>query len=374
MADVVVIGGGIVGAAAAYRLARCGVPVTLVDRADPGQATAAGAGIIAPATSLRPLPPFYPLAARAVGFYPELLAQLAEDGETNTGYEVVGSLFVAASEQEAARLDEVQRLIEERRDAGMPNVGEVRRLDGREARDLFPALADLPGAIYVAGSARLDGRLLRDALLRAAERRGARVRRGDARPVRTGDRVTGVAVDGERIAADVLIVAAGAWSSALGDALGLRIPVAPQRGQILHLTVPTSETGRWPIVVGFHSHYLLTFPPHRVVAGATREDGSGYDVRMTAGGVHEALSEALRIAPGLAPATLHEVRIGLRPASPDQLPLLGPAPGLANVFLATGHGPSGLQLGPYSGVVVADLARGAQPDVDLAPFAPIRFA
>lgn len=374
MPDIVVIGGGIVGAAAAYRLARSGVQVTLVDRNDPGQATAAGAGIIAPGTSLRPLPAFYPIAARAMAFYPELLAQLAEDGETETGYEVVGSLFVASDEQEAARLDEVQRLMEERRDQGMPGIGEVRRLDGREARELFPALADLPGALHVPGSARLDGRLMRDALLRAAEKRGATVLRGDARPVRDGERVTGVEVGGQRIAADAVIIAGGAWSNTLGEAIGLRIPVAPQRGQILHLDLPETDTSRWPIITGFHSHYMLTFPTSRVVAGATREDGSGYDYRMTAGGVHEALSEALRLAPGLAPATLREVRIGLRPASPDHLPILGAAPGLANVYLATGHGPSGLQLGAYSGTVVADLARGEAVDIDLSPFALERFA
>ena len=374
MPDIVVIGGGIVGAAAAYRLARSGVQVTLVDRNDPGQATAAGAGIIAPGTSLRPLPAFYPIAARAMAFYPELLAQLAEDGETETGYEVVGSLFVASDDQEAARLDEVQRLMEERRDQGMPGIGEVRRLDGREARELFPALADLPGALHVPGSARLDGRLMRDALLRAAEKRGATMLRGDARPVRDGERVTGVEVDGRRIAADAVIIAGGAWSNALGEAIGLRIPVAPQRGQILHLDLPETDTSRWPIITGFHSHYMLTFPTSRVVAGATREDGSGYDYRMTAGGVHEALSEALRLAPGLAPATLREVRIGLRPASPDHLPILGAAPGFANVYLATGHGPSGLQLGAYSGTVVADLARGEAVDIDLSPFALERFA
>ncbi|MBX6341940.1 MAG: FAD-dependent oxidoreductase, partial [Thermomicrobiaceae bacterium] len=227
--------------------------------------------------------------------------------------------------------------------------------------------------LFVSGSARMDGRRLRDALQRAAQRRGATVLRGDARPVREGDRVTAVEVDGRRIGADAVIVAAGAWSPRIGEQVGVRIPVYPQRGQILHLEVPGAAAGRWPIVLGFHSHYILTFPESRVVAGATREDGAGYDVRMTAGGVHEALSEALRVAPGLASATLREVRIGLRPASPDHLPLLGRAPGLANVYLATGHGPSGLQLGPYSGAAVADLALGLRVDLDLAPYAPGRF-
>ena len=134
----------------------------------------------------------------------------------------------------------------------------------------------------------------------------------------------------------------------------------------MHLTLPNTDTSRWPIVVGFHSHYLLTFPTNRVVAGATRESESGYNVRMTAGGVYEALGEALRVAPGLADATIDEVRIGLRPASPDGLPSKGKLPAYENVFLATGHGPSGLQLGPYSGAVVAALALGENAPIDLS--------
>src|SRR5262249_46377111 len=101
--------------------------------------------------------------------------------------------------------------------------------------------------------------------------------------------------------------------------------------------------------------------------------GSGFDVRATAAGVHEVLSEALRVAPGLATATLREVRIGLRPATPDALPVLGPAPGVRGVYLATGHGPTGLQLGPYSGKLVADMMLGAQIETDIGAFAVTRF-
>src|SRR5262249_20194231 len=191
------------------------------------------------------------------------------------------------------------------------------------------------------------------------------------------ERVETVAVEDERLPTAAVVLASGAWSAALGEGLGVALPVFPQRGQILHLELADVDTGRWPIVVGSHSHYLLTFPPQRVVAGATREDESGFDVRMTGGGVHEALGEALRLAPGLADATLREVRVGLRPASPDGLPILGRLPGWENVYVATGHGPSGLQLGPYSGLLVAGLALGDSappPDqLDLTPFAPERF-
>jgi D-amino-acid dehydrogenase len=158
----------------------------------------------------------------------------------------------------------------------------------------------------------------------------------------------------------------------MAETLGLKLPVYPQRGQIMHLQGP-EEASRWPIVVGFHFHYLLTFPGGRVVVGATREDHAGFNVCETAGGVHEVLSEALRVAPGLADAVVLEVRIGLRPATPDGLPVLGRVPGFANAFLVTGHGPSGLQLGPYSGALIADLVQGNQPRLDLSPFAAERF-
>jgi len=372
MSDVVVIGGGIVGASAAYHLARSKLSVTLVDRADGGQATAAGAGIISPATSVKPPAAYFPLAFKAVEHYPTLLAHLAEDGETETGYEVAGALFVATSGAEAARLPAVQRLVEERRLAGVSHIGMVSRVGAAGARELFPALGHIEDAFHVAGAARVDGRLLRDALQRAARKHGAAILRGDAVLARDGEGAQ-VTVDGRVLPTDAVVIAGGAWSNRLAETLGVALPVYPQRGQILHLDMRETETGHWPIVLGFHAHYILTFPRHRVVAGATREDDAGYDDRVTAGGAHEALGEALRVAPGLASATLREVRAGLRPASPDNLPILGAAPGLRDVYLATGHGASGLQLGPYSGALVADLLQRKPLPLDLMPFAPGRF-
>jgi D-amino-acid dehydrogenase len=132
-------------------------------------------------------------------------------------------------------------------------------------------------------------------------------------------------------------------------------------------------TGDWPVVHGFHDHYIVTWGGGRVVAGATRETGSGFDPRVTASGVHAVLGEALRVAPGLAGARMLETRVGLRPLSADGLPVLGRVPGVAGAYVATGHGPSGLTLGPYSARVVADLVVGRVPDLDLAPFRPDRF-
>lgn len=374
MHDIIVIGGGIVGASAAYSLARAGAQVTLIDQVRPGQATAAGAGIISPGTSIKSPRAFYPLAFQAVAYYESLLGWLAEDGESNTGYETVGLLHLATSEEEAARLPLLLQLFEERKTAGVKNLGELSLLGSRQARSLFPALGETSGAIYTSGGARLNGRLMRDALRGAAQLRGARlvVTEGPATLVREGRRVIQVEADGQTWHADTIIVAAGAWSGHFAETLEVDLPVYPQRGQILHLQGP-EEASNWPILVGFHAHYILTFPGGRIVAGATREHHAGFDVRQTAGGVAEVLHEALRVAPGLATTTLHEIRVGLRPATPDGLPILGAVPEIENVLLATGHGPSGLQLGPYSGALIADLALGKQPEIDLAPFSVERF-
>src|SRR5579884_2393962 len=158
MDDVIVIGGGIVGASTAYHLAKAGVQVALIDQARSGQATAAGAGIISPGTTFKSPTAFFPLAFQAVDYYGKLLALLAEDGESNTSYETVGLLHVAATEEEAARLPILLRLFEERRAAGVKNIGELRLLNGQEARALFPALGNVHGAIYSSDSARLNGR------------------------------------------------------------------------------------------------------------------------------------------------------------------------------------------------------------------------
>jgi D-amino-acid dehydrogenase len=373
MDEVVVIGGGIVGASAAYRLADRGARVTLVDRADDGQATAAGAGILSPGNRFPRGSDLLPLVRQATNFYRELLAGLADDGERHTGYEVVGAVHAAFTQEEVAALAAVAQVARERRAAGYHHVGEVTLLDDAEARALFPPLGATFGAVHLSGPARVDGRLLRDALHRAAARRGAALLDGHAELVVERGRAAGARVGGRLIGADAVVVAAGAWSAAVAARLGLPLPVFPQRGQIAHLLVDDADTDRWPIVVGFGSHYLLAFPGGRVVAGATREDTAGHHPRVTAAGVHEVLGEALRLAPGLAGATLCEVRVGLRPASPDGLPVLGPAPGVPNLFLATGHGPSGLQLGPWSGAAVADLTLGEPVDLDLDPFSAGRF-
>ena len=370
--EIVVIGGGLLGWAAGYHLARSGRAVAVVDRADNGYATGAGAGIIAPGTSLASSPDFYTLGKLAVEEYDELIPALAESGAPDTGYGKVGMLFVARDDAEWERLPEAFRRMEERRAAGMGNLGELAFIDPAETKARFPAVADVVGAIHVPEAARVNGRSLRDSLRHAALGLGAQAVTASAEIGRNGDRAT-VTIEGTTVSPEAIVIAGGAWSPALTEAIGFSLPIYPQRGQILHFDLSWADTSTWPILEWFGSHYMLAFPEHRVVCGATREHDSGFDVRMTAGGVKEVLDIALAIAPGLAPATLAEIRIGLRPFSPDGLPVLGRAPGLENVYLCTGHGPSGLQLGPVSGALTAQLINGEELPLSLAPYRAERY-
>ena len=358
---VVVVGSGIAGAAVAYHLARRGVDVVVVDDARPGLATAAGAGIVSPwATADEAL---FALAGPAAAYYPELVAALAEDTDEPTSYAVVGGLVVGRDE---SALRDIRRRVAARA-VEHPAAGQASLLDPAQARALFPALDPGLAAVHISGGARVDGRRVRASLLDAARRRGAELRTGTA--ALTAD---GVRVDGEPLGADAVVVAAGAWSGELLAPLGTDLPVVPQRGQITHLEV-AGDTSRWPVVSPSDSgHYLLAFPGGRVVVGATREAGSGFDHRVTAAGQLEVLEHALAVAPGLRDATLLETRVGFRPATPDGLPVLGPLPGDPRVVLATGFGPTGLTLAPLAGALVAEAVLGEEPRLDLAPYRPDR--
>ena len=366
---VAVVGAGVLGASAAFHLALAGAEVVLVDRAHEGRATAAGAGIVSPWSSEVADPEWRRIADAGARYYPALVRLLAEHGEADVGYRRVGSLCVAT---ERSDLDRIERAVLARR-AEAPEAGEVSRLSPAEARRLFPPLHSDLAAVRVGGGARVDGRLLADALRRVAERSGARVHAGAASGLLGGGgRVTGVRVGAEAVAADAVVVAAGAWAPALLEPVGIALAVSPQRGQISHLRLEGAATGSWPVVLPPGSHYLLAFDDSRVVVGATRETGAGFDCRVTAAGQAEVLNQALAVAPGLASATLVETRIGLRPVGPDVRPMLGPVAGLGGLVIGNGLGPSGLTIGPYAGRLLAQAALGEAPDTDLTPYDPLR--
>lgn len=373
----VIIGGGIVGASAAYHLAKSGAKTLLLDRRDKGRATDAGAGILSAETSGASLPPsWFPFALEAVGYYTPLVAQLESEGAGDTGYAVTGELIVAVDEDELDAYAEKKRVIDERQRArGLPSADDLHEVSPAEARELFPALGQVRKALYFTGAARVDGRLLAAALLKGGERSGLanRAEGADALVLENG-RVTGVRVGSETISADQVIIAGGAWSVAFGAQLGAQIPVEPQRGQIIHLSLPETDTGKWPIVDAFHGHYMVAWADSRVVVGATREVGSGFVPYTSAAGVHEVLGEAMRVAPGLSIGQIADIRVGLRPRTADNLPVMGEIPGVDGLYLATGHGANGLQLGPFSGKLAAEWALGVESGVDISAFSIMRFS
>jgi D-amino-acid dehydrogenase len=189
--------------------------------------------------------------------------------------------------------------------------------------------------------------------------------------LRRGNRVSGVRVNGELIEADAVVVAAGAWAPKILEPVGVQLGVAPQRGQIVHLRLPGTDTARWPVLLPLNSYYLLAFEDSRVVVGATRETNSGFDYRLTAAGVAEVLNAGLAVAPGLASWTVHEIRIGFRPLARDNRPKLGPVPGVDNLLIGNGLGPSGLTMGPYSGALLANATLGKPTELALGPFAVV---
>jgi D-amino-acid dehydrogenase len=282
---------------------------------------------------------------------------------------VCGGLTVAVSDDEIPPFEQVRASVRGLPDAAAAGYAE---LSPAQARTLLPPLAPVRGAIHSTTDARIDGRLLAAALRHVALSHGLASRQAEvAVLIVARGALRGVSIDGDRVDAGHVVIAAGAWSRILCERIGVRVPIEPQRGQIIHLDLPDTDTSAWPLVRAFRGHYMVPWPG-RMVVGATRES-VGFAPRTTIAGIMEVLSETVRVAPGLEGAGVAEIRVGLRPASPDGQPILGPAPGLANVWLATGHGPIGLQLGPYSGELIARSILRGEPEADLAMFDLARF-
>jgi D-amino-acid dehydrogenase len=371
--DVVVVGGGVLGAALGYELAGAGADTLLVDRQDPGRATNAGAGILAPETAFDDDTRFG-LSMAAGAYYRELIPALAESGAPDTGFAECGALVVAMQEWD----DELFATTAELAARRCPGV--LRALDEDDARALFPPIGPVRGALLNPAAARVDGRQLAAALLHGARSRGLKVQHGSVQQiVLDGDRVVGVEVvgssgDAARIDCGAVVIAGGAWSPALGEPLGVQLPVAPVRGQILHAHVDDETTGEWPLLQPVLDHYVVTWPGGRVVVGGTFEADAAFDASTTLAGIDQLIAATARLAPTLTGANLVEVRVGLRPVSIDDTPILGPLPGLTGAFVATGHGAHGLLLGPWSARLVAQSVLGQTPAQDLVPFGPDRFS
>jgi D-amino-acid dehydrogenase len=361
--DVAIAGGGLVGLSLAYELATLGAQVVVVDAAHPGRATDAGAGILSPDTNAEDEHWWWEFGHRAGAHYPDLLARMAADGADTdgTGYDTCGLISVGLRESERDWYDPFADRVTRR-------SGQViREITPDEARQKFPPLGPVHRALYNPAAARVDGRGMADALRQAATGRGVRFVRGEVTGVTDpvgADAATSTRTvqhvqidDHDDLACGALAVAGGAWSAAMGEWLGHPLPITPTKGQIVHLGV-AGATGEWPIVQPLLTHYLVPWPGGRVACGGTFEADAGFSATTTAAGLHELLREGISVAPGLADAEYLHTRVGLRPTSSDDRPVVGALPGWSNVFVVTGHGASGLLLGPYSARLVAERITG----------------
>ncbi|CAM3827152.1 NAD(P)/FAD-dependent oxidoreductase [Mesobacillus zeae] len=362
MNKFIVIGAGILGASAAYHLARKGAEVTVIDRHDAGQATDAAAGIICPWLSQRRNKAWYALAKGGAAYYETLAIMLEEDGEADTGYKKVGAISIHA---DADKLEKMAARAVLRRETA-PEIGEIMQLGPEETAALFPPLSKEFASVKVSGAARVNGRALRNALILGAKKNGAEFVQASAKLEQNGSRVTAVLADGQRYEASAIIVTAGAWAAELFAPLGIDLAVTSQKAQIIHLQLEDTDTRGWPVVMPPNDQYIVAFDEGRVVIGATHENEMDFDLRVTAGGLHEVLDKALNAVPGLAEGTFLEARVGYRPFTPGFLPVIGTVPGHQNLLFANGLGASGLTAGPFLGAELAKLALGEHLDIDLS--------
>ncbi|MBM7571207.1 NAD(P)/FAD-dependent oxidoreductase [Aquibacillus albus] len=369
MSKIVVIGAGILGASAAYQLAKSGVEVVMVDQFHEGQATDAAAGIVCPWLSQRRNQAWYQLAKSGAKFYPELINALEKDGEINTGYKQVGAISIRKDNN---KLDAMEERVKRRREHA-PEIGTITRLNQEETKAVFPPLDEGFSSIHISGAARVNGRALRNALQRAAVNLGAERIHGKAELLTDNENVNRIKVGKTLIEADKIIVTAGVWAKEILKPLGVNFLVEAQKAQIAHLKLPGVDTSTWPVVMPPSDQYLLAFDDSRIIAGATHEDEIGLDFRVTPGGLLEIFEKALKIAPELADSTLFETRVGFRPVTPGFLPVIGPLPNFPNILVANGLGSSGLTTGPYLGFQLAKLALNQEVEINLEDY-PIKGA
>lgn len=366
-ADVTIVGAGAIGCAAAWWLARRGASVDLLDATLPGDgASGAAAGVLGPLADSVPEGYMTAFALDAFRTIDEHAGELAGAATTDFGYRREGVLRVALTDDGVAHWRDFR--------ARRGRLGlDLHWLDPGQLRSLQPRLhPSVRGGLFSPRETHLLPGPFTRALAEAAQRAGARLRLGVrvTGVERAGDRVAALLTTEGRLPVGVLIVAAGAEAAALGDALGVALPVRPVRGQMAALR-PEPRFDGAPIFT--EDALLVPKPGGEVWVGATYEE-AGFDRRVTVDGLSWLMNRAAAIAPDLADGTFLRAWAGLRPASPDGLPLLGPLPGLTNAHAALGFYRNGILMSLLAGRIVAGLVLDNAPGREIAPLDPARFA
>ncbi len=374
--DVVVVGGGIIGLAIAWRARQAGLAVAVLERDIAGQGTSyVAAGMLAPVAEVefgaagRRL---LELGLRSARMWPAFTSELEASTGASVGLMRTGTLLAARDDDDAR---ELERQLDFRRSLGLG----VRRMRPSAARELEPALAPTVRlALEAPDDHSVDPRLVLAALRQTCNLVGVELREHSpvARLELDGGRVAGVTLEhGERVAAAEVVLAAGPWSEGIdGLPAGASVPVRPVRGQILRLRDPAGP-GLLSRVLRFRGGYLVPRGDGRYVLGATVEE-RGFGLAPTAGGVYELLRDTRELLPGISELEIEELSVGLRPGTPDNAPAVGRG-ALDGLIWATGHYRNGILLAPLTAELVTSVLTGQDSGADdalLSACAPERFA
>jgi glycine oxidase len=363
-ADVLVVGGGVIGCALARELAGRGARVALAERGRiGGEASSAAAGLLTPQAESMTRGPLFDAGLSSRSLYPGWIRTLEEETGDEVGYRKTGALVCAFTEHEERRLE---RGLAWQREASLPvDVYEAAAIPATLRRHVSPRVRR---ALFFPEEAFVHCPRLMAALARSLELRGVTVHTGrTVRALRVqAGRCRGAETQTGPLEADAVVDAAGAWAGLL-EGLPWELPVRPVRGQIVALRSEDPP----PAVVQSEDVYLVPRSDGKLLAGATVEE-AGFRKEVTADGVAGLLAAALRLSPGVSGASFDSAWAGLRPGSPDGLPILGES-GLPGLWLAAGHFRNGVLLAPWTARALADCIAGA-PVPDLAPFSPERLA
>jgi glycine/D-amino acid oxidase-like deaminating enzyme len=361
----VVVGSGAAGCATAYFLAKAGVSVTIVER----EAVASSASGFAPGL-LNPLRgagipgPLQPLAMASFRMHAALAEELAGEGGIDFQAETLPYLYLSFADAEVRALDQVVEISEA---AGFP----ARWLDAREIAALEPRVSPRAvRAVRVEGLRRVDSYQYTLALLNAAERHGATLRHGAVDGLeRANGRVTGVALAGQPLACDAVVIAMGPWSEAAARWLGVPVPVEPLKGQIVRLRLPGPPLTHYLA----HEGSYVTSKADGLIWAGTTEERVGFRNDPTEDARDAITTAALQIVPALSDAELVLQTACLRPVTSDMLPIIGRVSGTDGAYLATGGGRKGILLSLAMGQAVADLITRGRTHLPISPFSPARF-
>jgi glycine oxidase len=364
--DIIVIGAGIVGCAVAEELSRRGASVEVVDERSVGMgATQASAGVLAPYIEARDDGPLLDLTVRSLEMFDAFIARVSADAGVAVSYRRTGTIDVATSDVELRALRSHAELLVRR---GVPAL----LLDGAAAREKEPLLGDgVIGALQIESHGFVAAGELTRALVSAARRHGAqliepsRVRRISRRE---GNMI--VETDRGSLTGNAVVLAAGSWSGDVAiDGVATPVPVRPVRGQLLSLAWTGTPLRR---VTWSSRCYLVPWDDGTLLVGATVEE-AGFDERTTVAGVRDLLDAVSDLVPHAWTAGFRGARVGLRPATPDDLPVIGPSCVLPNLMYATGHYRNGVLLAPLTAQLVADAMLENRIDPLLGAVSPQRF-